>query len=362
MWDLPVGHVRVVGLLVHARAVPERGVVYRVAAPTRTVLILARTDCEHDAESASGTDEDVVRIRRAVDEIPLAKRTLFTLDDQKSLARNHEEVLLVGLPVVHRHGLAGPQDEEVEAELGKLGLALELTDRTASFRRAPACLACVEDVPAFPIRGKPVLGLDEWSLGDHTESLATCDHATCEDGPPEEAMSKLALSTTMTVDGVISVAEWYVSDGEHDRASRRQFENAAMLLGRKTYEGLAGYWSRETGPWADLLNPMPKYVASRTLQGSLDWNSRVIDGDLEDGVARLKEELDGDLILIGCGEVARALLAAGLIDELRFWVHPAVWGAGERPFQGAEQARLRLTGSETFDSGVTLLRYEPAAI
>jgi dihydrofolate reductase len=86
-------------------------------------------------------------------------------------------------------------------------------------------------------------------------------------------VSKLILSTTMTVDGVISVADWYVSEGG--------------------------------------------------------------------------------------GELARNLLAAGLIDELRFWIHPVVWGPGERPFESEEQARLSLVGSETFDSGVTLLRYQP---
>jgi dihydrofolate reductase len=174
-------------------------------------------------------------------------------------------------------------------------------------------------------------------------------------------MSKLNLSTTMTVDGVIDVAEWYVAGGEHDRAAREQFEqSAAMLLGRKTYEGLAAYWLAETGPWADLINPMPKYVASRTLQGSLDWNATVIEGELAEGVRKLKEELDGDLFMSGCGELARNLLAAGLIYELTFWIHPAVWGRGERPFHGDQQARLELVGSETFDSGVTLLRYTPA--
>jgi dihydrofolate reductase len=175
-------------------------------------------------------------------------------------------------------------------------------------------------------------------------------------------MNKLILSTTMTVDGVISVAEWYVSEGEHDRAARNQFhEAAAMLLGRKTYEGLAAYWSPLTGEWADLINPMPKYVASKALQEPLEWNARLIEGDLADGVSRLKEELGGDLVLIGCGELARYLVARGLIDELRFWLHPALWGQGERPFQGDEQIRLRLVGSETFDSGVALLRYEPAS-
>jgi hypothetical protein len=97
-------------------------------------------------------------------------------------------------------------------------------------------------------------------------------------------MSKLILSTTMTVDGVITVGEWYVSEGEHDRASRDQFvDGAAMLMGRKTYEGLAGYWSSETGEWADQLNPMPKFVASRTLEGPLEWNSTLIEGDATGG-------------------------------------------------------------------------------
>jgi dihydrofolate reductase len=174
-------------------------------------------------------------------------------------------------------------------------------------------------------------------------------------------MNRLVLSTTMTLDGVIDVAEWYVAGGEHNRASREQLEqSAAMLLGRKTYEGLAAYWLAETGPWADLINPMPKYVASRTLHGSLDWNATVIEGELAEGVRKLKDDVDGDLFMSGCGELARNLLAAGLIDELMFWIHPAVWGQGERPFHGDQQARLELVRSETFDSGVTLLRYTPA--
>jgi len=128
-------------------------------------------------------------------------------------------------------------------------------------------------------------------------------------------VNRLIISMTMTVDGVISVGEWYVSEGEHDRAARDQFvEAAAMLLGRKTYEGLAGFWSSQTGGWADRLNPMPKFVASRTLEGPLEWNAKLIEGDAALGVERLKSELDGALLLIGCGELARHLLGNGLID------------------------------------------------
>jgi dihydrofolate reductase len=175
-------------------------------------------------------------------------------------------------------------------------------------------------------------------------------------------VSRLINSTTMTLDAVIDVGEWYVSEGGHDGAARAQFEHGAgMVLGRKTYEGLAAFWSPMEGPWADMLNPMPKFVASRTLEGSLDWNATVIAGDAADGVAKLKDELDGDLLLIGCGELARVLAGKRLIDEFRFWVHPAVQGAGTRPFQGDAMVRMRLVDSKTFDSGVTLLSYEPAS-
>lgn len=172
-------------------------------------------------------------------------------------------------------------------------------------------------------------------------------------------MSRLINTTTMTVDGVTDVGDWYVSEGGHDRAARDQFDGAAgMLLGRKTYEGLAGFWSQQTGEWADLLNPLRKFVVSRTLSGPLEWNAALIEGAAADGVSRLKGELEGDLLLIGCGELARHLLAIGLVDELRFWLHPAVWGEGGRPYQG-ETVRMRLIDSTSFDSGVMLLRYEP---
>jgi dihydrofolate reductase len=174
-------------------------------------------------------------------------------------------------------------------------------------------------------------------------------------------MSKLVITIATTVDGVIDGFEWYVSEGGHDQASREQFVEAeAMLLGRKTYQGLAAFWPTQEGPWADVVNPMPKVVASRTLSPPLEWNARLLEGQLAEAVLRLKAELDGDLIMSGAGELARNLLVDGLVDELRFWVHPVVWGDGARPFEG-ETVRIRLLDSQTFDSGVTLLRYQPLA-
>jgi dihydrofolate reductase len=172
-------------------------------------------------------------------------------------------------------------------------------------------------------------------------------------------VGKLIITTTMSADAVTDVGEWYVSEGEHNRAAREQFADVAgMLIGRTTFEGLAAYWTEQEGEWADLLNPMPKFVASRTVSGPLDWNATLIEGDAADGVSRLKTELDGDLVMVGCGELARHLLAHGLVDELRFWVHPAVAGEGARPFEG-ETIPMQLLDARAFDSGVTLLRYTP---
>lgn len=175
-------------------------------------------------------------------------------------------------------------------------------------------------------------------------------------------MARLINTTSMTVDGVIDVGGWYVLEGGHDAASRELFVGAAgMLVGRKTFDGFLGFWPEQTGPWADVLNPLPKFVASRSLTGSLDWNGIAIEGDAVAGIRRLKESLDGDLVMTGCGELARELIQAGLVDELYFWIHPSIQGEGTRPYEAAS-VPMRLIEAKSYDSGVTLLRYEPLTI
>ena len=174
-------------------------------------------------------------------------------------------------------------------------------------------------------------------------------------------MSRIVNSTAMSLDGVIEPVspEWFVAEGDHDDAARRLLAGSTgMLLGRTTFEGLAGYWSPLSNPWADIINPMPKYVASRSTLGELEWKGIPIDGDAIEGVRRLKAETDGDLFMSGCGELARELIQAGLVDELLFWIHPTVQGEGKRPYEAAT-VRMRLLDSKQFDSGVTLLRYQP---
>src|SRR4051795_13444876 len=109
-------------------------------------------------------------------------------------------------------------------------------------------------------------------------------------------MGKLIATTQATIDGVIDpVGEWVQPDGDHgDYSFECQARSSGLVLGRKTYEGLAGYWPDQSGKWADMVNAMAKYVGSRTLTGELDWNATAIGADLEQSVPKLKQEVDGD--------------------------------------------------------------------
>ena len=177
-------------------------------------------------------------------------------------------------------------------------------------------------------------------------------------------MGKLIATTQATLDGVIDpVGEWVQEGGDHAEYSfDRQSASSGLVLGRKTFEGLAGYWPNEEGKWADMVNPIPKFVGSKTLSGDLEWNGTVIEGDLEDGVPKLKDEVDGDLFMHGSGEFAYALAEKGLIDEFEVYVNPIVWGEGNVHVLGDRgQIQMELDGVKQFDSGVVLLTYTPAS-
>ena len=108
-------------------------------------------------------------------------------------------------------------------------------------------------------------------------------------------MGRLIATTQTTLDGVIDpVADWVQPDGDHGEHSfERQERSGGMVLGRKTFEGLAGYWPSQTGRWADMVNALPKYVGSTTLSGQLDWNGTLLEGELEDSIPKLKSDVDG---------------------------------------------------------------------
>src|SRR4051794_33453063 len=143
-------------------------------------------------------------------------------------------------------------------------------------------------------------------------------------------MGKLIATTQATVDGVVDpVADWVQPDGDHGTYSfERQSRSSGLVLGRKTYEGLAGYWPGRSGKWADMVNALPKHVGSRSLSGELEWNATLLQGDLEDSVPKLKSAAEGDLFMHGSGEFAHSLAEKRLIDEFEVYLNPVVWGAG----------------------------------
>jgi dihydrofolate reductase len=184
-------------------------------------------------------------------------------------------------------------------------------------------------------------------------------------------MGRLVINDSMSVNGAFEapVPEpdgWLVLDDDINQVALEQFLAAdAMLLGRKTYEGLAAVWPTLVDApglraFADQMNSMPKYVASRSLRPPLEWNATLLEGDLSDSVRALKESHDRTLVAVGAGELANALIDAGLVDEFWFWVSPSLWPSGPRIFDGVGPIRLELVGWTTFRSGVMRLAYRPA--
>ena len=174
-------------------------------------------------------------------------------------------------------------------------------------------------------------------------------------------MRKLVESTFVTLDGVIEVSDELARpyfDDEWDGHALDLLEAAdALLLGRKTYEVLAGYWPGRSGPISDRINALPKHVASRTLKEAT-WNATIIEGDVAQAVAKLKAQDGGNILKFGTGELDRTLLEHRLVDEFQFWLIPIVVGRGERLFEGFETT-LELLDSTRFKSGVVALRYAP---
>ena len=136
------------------------------------------------------------------------------------------------------------------------------------------------------------------------------------------------------------------------------FGSDALLLGRVTYEGFAEAWPSREGEFADRFNEMPKYVVSSTPRDP-DWNnSTVLAGDVVQQVSKLKQELDGEIVVAGSIQLVRTLLENDLVDELRLMVYPVVLGAGERLFgEASDQRTVRLVETRTVDD-LAYLIYE----
>ena len=136
----------------------------------------------------------------------------------------------------------------------------------------------------------------------------------------------------------------------------------ALLLGRVTYEGFAEAWPSREGEFADKFNSMPKYVVSSTLTAPEWTNSTVLEGDdLAAAVSKLKQEVDGDVVVHGSVQLAQALIEHDLVDELRLMVFPVILGTGKRLFgDPGEKKTLRLVDSKVVGDGVVILTYAAA--
>jgi dihydrofolate reductase len=136
----------------------------------------------------------------------------------------------------------------------------------------------------------------------------------------------------------------------------------ALLLGRATYEGFAAAWPSREGEFADKFNSMPKYVVSSTLADAAWNNSTVLKGDTVEEVSKLKQGLDGDIVVHGSAQLVQTLVEHDLVDELRLMVYPVVLGTGKRLFgDTSDKKRFRLADSKTVGDGIAILTYERAA-
>lgn len=181
-------------------------------------------------------------------------------------------------------------------------------------------------------------------------------------------MRSLVITESVSLDGVAE-GDFFVRAGESDDAKdvddalREQRERAdALLLGRTTFEEFRGFWPQQTenpSGTAQYLNNVAKYVVSTTMAATdLGWENSSVLHTLGD-VRALKEMPGADIVVTGSIKLAHSLIAAGLVDEYRLFTYPVVVGAGRHLFDGAT-AELRLVDSESFASGVTLTRYQPA--
>ena len=178
-------------------------------------------------------------------------------------------------------------------------------------------------------------------------------------------MRSIINSTYVTLDGVIQNPQnWPVSGGFSDDGGRIQFELLercdALLMGRHTYDGFAPAWSSRSGdPFSDRMNALPKYVVSTTLtETTPDWTPMTILGSLDE-VAALKQGDGGPILVHGSPTLAKALLAAGLVDRYHLLVFPLLLGTGKRLFDAeADFTRLRLVESENYENGIIRAVYD----
>ena len=190
----------------------------------------------------------------------------------------------------------------------------------------------------------------------------------------EAEVGRIVVTEFVSLDGVVEdpggaedfkYGGWSFEISRGDEGDKFKLDETmateALLLGRVTYEGFAAAWPSREGEFADKFNSMPKYVVSSTLKDPSWTNSTVLSGDVAGEVAKLKQQVDGDIVVHGSVQLVQALIDHDLVDELRLMVFPVVLGSGKRIFgETSDKKPLRLVDSRVVGDGVAILTYEPA--
>jgi dihydrofolate reductase len=189
-------------------------------------------------------------------------------------------------------------------------------------------------------------------------------------------MARIVAFTSVTLDGVMQApgrpdedtrgdfrhggwATKYADEESGELAAQGMANTEALLLGRRTYEDLLESWNKQGGPFKDMLNSSPKYVASQTLEEPLRWpNSTLLKGDVREAVSDLRDRPGKDIVVLGSGELLRGLMRDGLVDAYTLLIHPLVLGTGQRLFDdGVPNVGFKLEDQKTTSTGVIVATY-----
>jgi dihydrofolate reductase len=187
-------------------------------------------------------------------------------------------------------------------------------------------------------------------------------------------MGKIVVSENVSLDGVVEDPTgeqgfrhggWFEQFMGQDRGAwaKAEFAEAlgaqALLMGRRTDAYFGARWGSQSGDWADRLNSLPKYVVSATLTDPVWANSTVLRGEVVKEVTKLKQDLDGEIVVYASRPLVRTLMEHDLVDELRLMVFPVVLGAGERLFgETSDKKALRLRNARSVGDNLSCLTYE----
>lgn len=187
-------------------------------------------------------------------------------------------------------------------------------------------------------------------------------------------MAKIVISENVSLDGVVQDPTgeegfrhggWFdqFMDGDREDWAKVEFEEAmradALLHGRRTDEYFGSRWSARSGGWADRLNDLPKYVVSSTLINPVWRNSTVLKGDVVSEVSKLKQQLDGEIVVYASLQLVHTLLEHDLVDEVRLMVYPVVLGEGKRLFHKlSDKKAMRLVNTQVVGTGLAHLVYQ----